>query len=113
MAARIATSCKDSRRRRLATASAPNTIAFNECLLSPEKPQTQPELCHGLGIISGRQTAAAVTPGAVVIVRCPVASADVADAVWIGDEPVPGILAGLDGFVMAVPDENAHVASHI
>jgi hypothetical protein len=45
-----------------------------------------------------------IIPSALDIDRCPFAGADGSDANWIIDQPVPGRFAGLDNFVIAVPD---------
>jgi hypothetical protein len=45
-----------------------------------------------------------IIPSALDIDRCPFAGADGSDAIWIVDQPVPGRFAGLDDFVVVVPD---------
>lgn len=48
--------------------------------------------------------AADVIPTVLDIDRCPLGCADGSDSVWIGDQPVPGIGAGVQDFVVVVPD---------
>ena len=45
-----------------------------------------------------------IIPIGLDIDRCPLAGADGANAVWIGDQPVPCGFAGFDYSLVAVPD---------
>ena len=45
-----------------------------------------------------------IIPTCLNIDRCPISGADGPDAIWIVHEPVPGIGAGLDDFVVARPN---------
>lgn len=53
--------------------------------------------------VARRTAFGSVIPTALTIDRCPVASADGTDALWTGDEPVPGLPARFKDGVVAAP----------